>query len=352
MESSGSESAVAEPEKSAYLLIGHGRENPPLVEKRTTSIFPLTRDTVPKGCTLVVKAGPCEPTYTNFRFFIRDPNYEKYLDPVKHIDQIIKRYGPVAVFQEGDIYPNFEYSLIAFNKFDGDKRTMMSSGMIKYPFYYDWETFREFEDIKGSDKAIEVLPKYFEHSIYPLKDAVIGEIERMAAIQGLRPDQLPVDLFISLSKKYSTVFRVSQKKLFDMVRDGTLLPGAFYHFACRSMKPVKKEMIGRNVTGQKMILPERRLNLFRTVNNPKRLAHLEELAASRSRQSLRGSLLEPILREKLHEAYTPNGNSNTRRVLKQQIEEAHMLRRPFVKRFYNNKAIGGRRTKKQKKNKY
>ncbi len=327
MESSGTD-AVDKPEKSAYLLIGHGRELPP------------HEDTVPKGCTLVVKAGPCEVTYTRFKPFIKDPKYEKYLDPVKHIDQIIARYGPVAIFQEGDVYPNFEYSLIAFHKGPGDVRSMMTSGTIQYPFYYDWETFREFEEISGQDKAIEVLPKYFEHSIYPSKDSVIGEIERMAKIQGMLTRQITVDFFMSMAKKYSTVFKVSQKELFDMVREGRLAPGAFYHFICRSMKPVKKEMIGRNVTGERMILPERRLNLFRTINNPKRLELLEELAASRSRQSLRGSLLEPILREKILAEYTPKGNTNTRRILKQHIGESHVHRRPYSKTYFNKSAAG------------
>jgi len=323
-------------EKSAYLLIGHGRENEQI------------NDTVPKGCTLIVSVGPSELAYTKFRRFIRDPNHVKYLEPVEHIDEIINRYGSVAVFQEGDDYPNFDYQLLGIHDLSGGNYLMMSSGMIMYPFYDGWQTFKVDEVIKSDDKALTVIPQYFEHSSYPTQAHVIDEIKRMARIQGIAPEILPVKLFIDLAKKCD-VFKVTQKELFDMVRRDELKPGAFYNFACRTMKPVKKLMISVNENGKKVILPERRLNLFKTMNDAKRIEHLAELNASVSRQMLRGSHLEPILRDKIHNEYKKKENTNTRRVLKQQISEAHIHRRPYIKTTYNKKS-GGKRRRRTHKN--
>ena len=334
--------------ETAYVMIAHGYEEAPHT------------DVVPDGCTLVIKAGPCEPTYTDFARFIKDSRHEKYLDPEKYIDQITQRYGPVAIFKEGDVYPNLVYKLIGYHREKGDIRYMMSSGIIEYPFYYGSKTFRNIQLVGGKVDALKVLTQYFQHSIYPIQDDVEGYIKEYA--NKSNDKKITVDEFVKVSDK-DKKFTITQRELFDLVQDGMLQPGVFYSFSCRDIESLKNVMIGKYETGQKAILPERRLEFFQTTDNPRRLAHLEELNASVSRQMMRGSLLEPILRSRLHGAYTQNSNTPTRRVLKQHISEAHMHRRPYIKEVYNRKqltasgsssggggSIAKRKSRKQKKN--
>ncbi len=337
--------------KSAYLMIGHGTESSPHT------------DTVPAGCTLVVKASVCEPTYTNFIDFIQDKNQEKFLDPVANADQIIERYGPVAIYHEGDVYPNIKYKLIAHHDMDSmdpSSIMIMSSGVIQYPFNKRSEKITNYKALKKNLSALAYIHLFYENSVYPTRREIQDKILDIEKTEKMSPGSLSVGGFIQVANKYKSCV-ISQKQLFDFVRDGKFAPGAFYNFSCRSLSSnLKSKMIGRNATGRKMILPEHRLDFFKTDNNAARLAHIQELNELRSRQSLSsGSLLYPILRNKISETYKSKNNSNTRRVLKQQIEEAELHRKPYIKMHYekktheNNhgskKAGGRRQTRKAKK---
>ena len=339
-------------DRTAYLMIGHGTESSPHT------------DTVPAGCTLVVKASVCEPTYTKFIDFIVDKNQEKFLDPVAYADQIIERYGPVAIYQEGDVYPNIKYKLIAHHDMDSmdpSSIMIMSSGVIQHPFNKRSEKFTNYKALKKNLGALAYIPLFYENSVYPTRREIQDKILDIEKAEKMSPGSLSVSGFIQTANKYKSCV-ISQKQLFDFVREGKFAPGAFYNFSCRSLSgSLKSKMIGRNQnTGRKMILPEHRLNFFKTNDNAARLAHIQELNELRTRQSLsNGSILYPMLRNKIHASYKSKNNSNTRRVLKQQIEESHVHRRPYIKMQYEKKThenndgskkVGGRRrTRKSKK---
>ena len=98
---------------------------------------------------------------------------------------------------------------------------------------------------------------------------------------------------------------------------GELSPGIFYHLLCRD------DSISNIYLNRGTIKSESRLELFKPYTNTYRLEHLQNLNAAVSRKLLRGEMQEaPFTQHK-------SANSPTRKVIKRQIEEALLHRRPY-----------------------
>ena len=48
--------------------------------------------------------------------------------------EIIKKHGPVAIYREGDLYPNFSYRLLSYWNESPDEFILNDSGIIEWPF--------------------------------------------------------------------------------------------------------------------------------------------------------------------------------------------------------------------------
>jgi len=75
---------------------------------------------VPKGCVLVVptKSGETvvQRTFSSNQLkFLDSANRTTILDPTHHKAELFKLFGPVSIFTEGDLYPEFYYSLFNYH---------------------------------------------------------------------------------------------------------------------------------------------------------------------------------------------------------------------------------------------
>ena len=100
-------SMVGMTEQKAFLMMGHGSE---LKEYKK----------VPKGCVLVVptKSGETvvQRTFSSNQLkFLDSANRNAILDPTHHKAELFKLFGPVSIFTEGDLYPEFYYSLFNYH---------------------------------------------------------------------------------------------------------------------------------------------------------------------------------------------------------------------------------------------
>jgi len=123
---------------TAYVILGHGEEK--LSNKRNRSI----RRVVPKGCILVVKAHSGDTVYSAHSFVpnviatLQKENRNIILDPVAHKVELYDMFTEekynmnnhsVAIYREGDSYPDFWYSPVSY--FPKIKR-IVQSGILRF----------------------------------------------------------------------------------------------------------------------------------------------------------------------------------------------------------------------------
>lgn len=90
----------------AFTVMGHGLETPEY-------------KVMPKGCILVVptvsgKGTKAIVSITNNLALMQMPNRNFILDPLRYKKELYEMFGPVTIFTEGDLYPNFRYKLFGF----------------------------------------------------------------------------------------------------------------------------------------------------------------------------------------------------------------------------------------------
>lgn len=90
----------------AYTVIAHSDESP-------------TYKTVPPGCILVIPASSgnsvsARVALRNNLKLLDAANRKYVLDPLNNKKAIYKLFGPVTIFTEGELYPDFSYSLISY----------------------------------------------------------------------------------------------------------------------------------------------------------------------------------------------------------------------------------------------
>ena len=92
----------------AFTIMGHGLE---------TTVYKV----VPPGCVLVAttNAGASVSSRTAIQNNLKllDENNRDYImDPLNHKKEIYKLFGPVSIYTEGELYPDFSYSLLSYYK--------------------------------------------------------------------------------------------------------------------------------------------------------------------------------------------------------------------------------------------
>lgn len=334
---------------NAYLILGHGAEGP------------KTGDRVPPGCTLVVEV---HPGLLNFRNFIDKyiNNFEQniYLDPIKNIDKILFHHKSVAIYKEGDIYPNFQYRLLSDfeepteNVVPTGNYTLGASGLVNWPFNNAASVPDVFVEAKSAS-ALGNIPPLYEKSSFPYKYQMMKAILDLGYTQNRNPCDITVSEFLTAAN-----FSYTQKQLFTLVGSGHLKPGIFYNPVCRFDTQIKYSLykVPQNTTGELIGTKHReynakrgtrRLNVFATKNEAGRLEAIKELNESLQRSSLNNKGIKRQLRQRwLNRSGQLKGrpNTETRRVIKEQIAETvahrvpyrHMayLKEQFFKETHNN----------------
>ena len=109
----------------AFTVMGHGLETPEY-------------KVVPKGCILVVPTASGKGTkaivsITNNLLLMQMENRKIILDPLRHKKELYEMFGPVTIFTEGDLYPNFKYRLFGFYNARASARPSLlrQSGFIR-----------------------------------------------------------------------------------------------------------------------------------------------------------------------------------------------------------------------------
>ena len=90
----------------AFTVLGHG------LEKSEYKV-------VPKGCILIVptvsgQGAKAIKSITNNLVLMQMENRNFILDPLRYKKELYEMFGPVTIFTEGDLYPNFKYKLFGF----------------------------------------------------------------------------------------------------------------------------------------------------------------------------------------------------------------------------------------------
>ena len=255
------DSEAASGASHAYTVMGHGNEEPTQIYK------------VPKGCTLIVGAHSSEMAhlhdvlYKNIQLLYPD-NRSIILNPLKFKKDIFELLGAVAIYTEGEEYPNYIYSLLNyFPAVKGDSRhILLPSGIIDVVqankrLIYDTDiALREFSpDVPVSDNSQYKIngintPLFVNRTFNPVAEQIIRSLRIPQLFNNtvvMRPNEIN-KIFEKLIKyvryrkikyKHSTIqnfiillsekIMISQKELFDMVERGTLGGGVFYNFVCR-----------------------------------------------------------------------------------------------------------------------
>jgi len=109
----------------AFTVMGHGLETPEY-------------KVVPKGCILVVPTASGKGTkaiasITNNLSLMQMENRKIILDPLHYKKELYEMFGPVTIFTEGDLYPNFKYRLFGFYNARASARPSLlrQSGFIR-----------------------------------------------------------------------------------------------------------------------------------------------------------------------------------------------------------------------------
>jgi hypothetical protein len=246
---------------NAYTVMGHGNEDPRQIYK------------VPKGCTLIVAGHSSEPTFLhdilarNIQLLYPE-NHPIILDPLKFKKDIFELLGSVAIYTEGEEYPNYIYSLLSyFPAVEGDTRhILLPSGLINVTqadkkLIYDIDgALRDFSpDVPVTDNSQYKIngintPLFVKGAFNPAAEQVIrnlkipqlfnnsivirpNEVDKILKklIQYIKPKKIKYKYYniVNFIGMLSDKIKISQKQIFDMVERGKVKPGVFYNFVCR-----------------------------------------------------------------------------------------------------------------------
>lgn len=209
---------------TAFVMMGHGFED-------TTNT-----KVVPEGCIIVVQVHSGEGNHHPKNFYtniFNDPEKDKYLDPITNYKYIVDKinsvrgyYTPLAIYREGDEYPEFKYALLSH--WDGDasgfKQTesimLRESGVGQYPFV----EAPEFEKyVKRDIPAKEIFLDLYNKSIYPPRAELEQAIDTITEPKTLEN--------IISSPQIQEKIRIPQSELFKK-----LGKGVYYNLICRATK--------------------------------------------------------------------------------------------------------------------
>jgi len=210
--------------ETAYFIMGHGLEDPFM-------------RIVPKGCTLVVQVHSGETNYISADTYSNIFNYKdkhKFLDPVTYYKDVVDiinkgRTFPiatnksVAIYTEGDQYPDFTYSLVnAHVDLEDRDCKLKESGIAKYPF--GTTKFKSNMHNLNTPNFTDEFLSYFERSVYPTREELARHM----------PPGEPTleDILNSLNVGFSGYYtRASQSEIFKK-----LGKGVYYNIVCRGTR--------------------------------------------------------------------------------------------------------------------
>jgi len=306
---------------TAYIMLGHGYE-----------VIDTGLKVVPPGCMLVVEAQSGEGNYLPLKFeeeilMLGD----KILDPISNYNEILTKtpyytkrttWEPnvvegisfkkksLAIYREGDEYPDYIYSLISkWNVDASDKITknihppkyiLRNSGIIEYPFkgkpveYIDTTVD---SNIEGKDIYLNL----YNGSVYPNMDEIGAIISSM-------PSTTIGDILNNDGIKGK--IKVKQSEIFEKIKEGIFKPGVYYNFVCRT------------TSNANTITKLNRTKLNRTkLNNTKP-----------------NSNSNTVIQRLNYERYNNLGVAKMPLEFKRAIAEAEVHRKPYILHAYGNAA--------------
>ena len=285
--------------ENAFLIGGHGGE--------TNNTF-----TVPAGCMVIVHGHHASKANRDAHKGIMDELYkldkEVLHNPLEHIPILLDIYRSIAVYQEGEQCPDFEYLL-----FDCDSSTEcynIPMGII------DMDKPRPIRPARYNTRTLSnVATKYdirshflqsYRNSVYPTQEEVKEKIEGIIAED---PPSLPRSIHAELSK-----YRITQSELCEKYK------GVYYHNVCRSKQYVTRKL--EKMSSSMSSIPELKSHVMRRPSKGTQ-SHKKarRFAASQSRLS---------------------------RTLKSRVGETALHRTPYIKQWMNSPAYQSRMRNKVK----
>jgi len=301
-------------EKRAYWISGHGAD-------------PTSGDTfiVPAGCTIVVKATPGESSYIADKVLrsLCKSNPKKLKNPLHYIPYIIKKFGSVIIYEEGEECPNFEYTLK--NCFPGEINNVKDNYALCAEFgsgVMDIDRISKFKrnctgayidtsSINCITHVIDTILSLYNNSVYPtiedLQPIIKENSEYLLALRGTY-----IDLQKHVFEKIDPYTYIKQEDLCNK------LPGVYYNFVCRYRERVSdkvysapnfpnnnphqkilnknvkninafellRERIGESELKRKKLLQEAKFGEIKPVKESQKLSQLQVLSGKRGKNVL------------------------------------------------------------------
>jgi hypothetical protein len=297
--------------KTAYLMLGHGEELP------ETHI-------VPPGCMLVVDVHSGELTYTDFNedFLVQLEHNEMVLNPIDNYNNVSKLMSSkksLAIYREGDEYPDFSYTLISsWGHINNEKLVpegfflLLESGILQYPFEYKYP-YPIQKIVKTTDSQQKFLDMY-RMSVYPKRDsintAILSTFKKLPRIPTLA--HILHSAHTKIDSPLYKLLRIKQSELFEMVSRGELEPGIFYNLICRK---TDETILKYNTNTETQILNNaiRNRSMYPSLNTRNNKKHTTPFF----RKEIMGAIEEAELKRKPYIKYLQLNNRNTKETLKQ-----------------------------------
>ena len=237
--------------------------------------------------------------------------------PEIHSSYIIDKIGSIAIYTEGQSCPNFVYILNAC--YDKSSCNSIYSGIIPIKYFNgsNVSSFKYYNQLIQNAKKvrdiIEIISDMYKYSIYPTKieifDLCLYIIKNTPNLHKYKKidtnitgdESLEILTYLLDSLVSSSVYKniplyITQKELCHQ------FPGVYYNLVCRQDKNMYE--LTQTVTPF----------LQNTYNNA---VYNNPNTNPNSKGLLKRALLKKIAHKK--------------------IEEAHMQRRPYIKKYFNNK---------------
>jgi len=280
------------PEKTAYLIMGHGRE------------IIKSRKIVPPGCTLVVEVHSGEVNYTNFDRILFHKNKKILLDPINNYNELVKSITStqktLAIYEAGSEYPDFMYTILSSWEYgeakyvNRDEIILTDSGVLKYPFEMVKPNHRLPEkEIYNKLESPDIFVNKYRNSVYPTKYSINNYIYK---------NNLNSLGEVVKAIKYDGFLNIKQSDLFNVL--GT---GVYYNLVCRA-------------TSEKILEMAEYINTVNGINTKLR------------GQVLKNNIRNPIkTRKRTNKYFVPE--------IMDQIEEAELHRKPYIEKLELNSPL-------------
>ena len=136
-------------------------------------------------------------------------------------------YTPLAIYREGDEYPDFSYNLLLQWNDEDNSYLFNDSGIAKYPFTKGQSPSGEqipiINTVNKTFPGTNLFLNLYNKSEYPIRDELETIINTIQTEKTIRN----IIRFPEIEKKLS----ITQSELFEK-----LGPGVYYNLVCRATK--------------------------------------------------------------------------------------------------------------------